>query len=184
MTFKTGESLPYRVRGTVSRCRPFDWLKHQLILIYQTHLWWKTWCENVDHYCSLFIDGWIQAAATCWYGALFPLTPAHSTVTLCRCSHGRVCLVFKALDVGRIVPPVSPTLFICAFMPFADVGGGRTARCYWMGVELAGRQRSTKCPKHSTETQQWPRTQLGKKQTCAFNIGTHSSYRLYRHPEQ
>lgn len=31
-----------------------------------------------------------------------------------------------------------------------------------MGVELAGKQRSTKCPKHSTETHQWPGAQLCK----------------------
>lgn len=42
-----------------------------------------------------------------------------------------------------------------------DVGGGRTARRHWLGVGLAGRQRSAKCPKHSTEAHQRPRAQLG-----------------------
>lgn len=44
----------------------------------------------------------------------------------------------------------------------ADVGGGWTARRDWMGVELAGRQRSSECPQHSPETHQWPSTQLCK----------------------
>lgn len=45
----------------------------------------------------------------------------------------------------------------------ADGGGGRTAWRDWMGVQLAGRQRSSECPQHSPQTHQWPSTQFCKK---------------------
>lgn len=68
-----------------------------------------------------------------------------------------------------------------SYIPCADVGGGRTARCDRMGVKLARGQRSAKRPKHSPEAHQQPGSQLGKK--LCMNIlltQTHTFHVLYR----
>jgi len=56
-------------------------------------------------------------------------------------------------------------LFTLPHLLSADVGG---ARCFRMDVELAGWERSAKCPKHSTEAHQQSEPELGKSKNKLF----------------
>ena len=66
------------------------------------------------------------------------------------------------------INPVQQYLSALPSLPSADAGGWRTTGCYRMDVELAGRPRSSKCPKHPSEAHKWPRAQLGKKHSMKW----------------